>query len=94
MIASLLGLGFHQQESAQLSVMTLCMQCAVFVSWPCNYQIGKFLLLLASLSFVLVSQTSKCLGLCLKTRRSVHAYVLEQVAWHEGAYVSYMVPTM
>ena len=36
------------REYAQHSVLTLFLQCAVFVSWPCTSQIGKFLLLLAT----------------------------------------------
>ena len=94
MIASLLGLSFHQQEYAQHSVLTLFLQCAVFVSWPCTSQIGKFLLLLATLLFVLVFKATKCLRLFLRTWRTFHAYVLENVAWHVGAYVSYTVSTM
>ena len=89
MIASLLGLSFHQQEYAQHFVLTLFLQCAVFVSWPCTSQIGKFLLLLATLLFVLVFKATKCLRLFLRTWRTFHAYVLENVAWHVGTYVAY-----
>ena len=89
MIASLIGLSFHKQEYAQHSVLTLFLQCAVFVSWPCTSQIGKFLLLLATLLFVLVLKATKCLRLFLRTWRTVHAYVLENEAWHVGTYVAY-----
>ena len=70
-------------------MLILFLQCAVFVSWPCTYQIGKFLLLLATLLFVLVFKATKCLRLFLRTWRTFHAYVLENVAWHVSTYVAY-----
>ena len=70
-------------------VCAMCCFCFVALHLS-NWQVSA----VTRYSVILVFKATKCLGLFLRTWRTVHAYVLEIVAWHVGAYVSYMVSTM